>query len=194
MSSGETTTRVYRRCASGDEDAAAEIYRRYGDDLCRMVEARISRRLRSRFDALDIVQAALRTFFRRAAAGQWKIHRQGQLWQLLVSLTLKRLRRRVEHETLNKRDVDQERPANAELVNSIADERPSPEHVVELMDEMDFVLGQLQPVEKAHVRLWLAETTVNETASTLGCSRSTVHRIRERIRRLVSGRLDSFAK
>ena len=82
---------------SGSQAAANELYERYAQRLCQQVERRIGRHLQSRLDAVDVLQSAFRTFFRRASNGEFQIDHTGDLWNLLVTITLNKVRGQVEH-------------------------------------------------------------------------------------------------
>src|SRR5687768_11333472 len=62
---------LLRRYRRGEEDAATELYLRYAGRLRVLADTRASPELKQRVDPEDIVQSVFRTFFRRAAVGQY---------------------------------------------------------------------------------------------------------------------------
>jgi RNA polymerase sigma-70 factor (ECF subfamily) len=52
------TILLIERARAGDRDAVSEIFARYRDRLCRMVDMRLDRRLQARIDASDVIQEA----------------------------------------------------------------------------------------------------------------------------------------
>src|SRR4051812_45025103 len=79
---------LVQRFRRGDEEAAALLFRRYALRLTRVAEQHLGRKLAGRLDGEDVVQSVFRTFFRRSAAGEFSIDGSGQLWRLLVQITL----------------------------------------------------------------------------------------------------------
>jgi RNA polymerase sigma factor (sigma-70 family) len=76
-----------RRLRAGDEQAAADLVRRYEGVIRRearmqMTDPRLSRLL----DSVDISQSVLASFFARAAAGQYDLDRPEDLLRLLVRM------------------------------------------------------------------------------------------------------------
>ena len=97
--------------------AEVELDRRYRQRLCAMVEREMGRRLRGREDPADVVQSALRTFFRRLAADEFQIDHAGELWGLLKTITHRKLLKHAEYHDAGKRDPQKEAPpAEVELV------------------------------------------------------------------------------
>lgn len=83
------------RCRQGDQDASYELFNRYVSRLITMVHRRMSSRLTRRVDAEDIVQSAFRSFFVGVEKNKFQIDQSGDLWRLLVVMSLNKLRRRV---------------------------------------------------------------------------------------------------
>lgn len=78
---------LVRRVRLGDEDAAAELVRVYEAAIRRVVRLRMrDPRLRRAFDASDICQSVLASFFARLTLGQYDLDRSGQLVRLLEAM------------------------------------------------------------------------------------------------------------
>src|SRR5947207_198270 len=71
-----------------EEAAANAMFRRYADKLEALARSRLSKSLASRIDADDVVQSAYRSFFRIAGKGNVELLESGDLWRLLVRITL----------------------------------------------------------------------------------------------------------
>ena len=81
------------RVRGGDEQAAAELVKRYEPAIRREVRFRLrDARLARLFDSTDVCQSVLASFFLRAALGEYELESPEQLMKLLsvlgVSLTL----------------------------------------------------------------------------------------------------------
>ena len=69
------TARINRN----SESAAAELDHRYRQRLCALVAREMGERFRAREDPEDVVQSALRSFFRGAARQRFQIDHSGML-------------------------------------------------------------------------------------------------------------------
>jgi RNA polymerase sigma-70 factor (ECF subfamily) len=76
-----------RRVCAGDESAAAELVRRYEPALRLEVQLRLTDpKLRRLLDPADLCQSVLKSFFIRAAAGQFELDSQEKLMALLRTM------------------------------------------------------------------------------------------------------------
>jgi RNA polymerase sigma-70 factor (ECF subfamily) len=114
------------RIRAGDEQAAAELVRRYEPVIRREVRLRLQDpRLYRVFDSMDICQSVLKSFFVRAAAGQYDLQKPTDLLKLLVAMTQHKLAFQVRKERSQRRDSRRVvRATPAEL--NVADPDPGP--------------------------------------------------------------------
>lgn len=94
----------------GDQDAALQLYYRYADRLMRLASKSTPAELAPRFDPEDIVQSVFRTFFRRAAKGQYEAPEGDELWKLLLVMALNKVRSRAAFHRARKRDIRKTQP------------------------------------------------------------------------------------
>ncbi len=99
-----TSAELLARFQDGDDRAAEEIFERYIDRLTRLARSRLSPKLAHRLDAEDVVMSAWRSFFVAAGAGRFSLKRSGDLWRLLVSITLHKLYRQAREAYRRKAD------------------------------------------------------------------------------------------
>jgi RNA polymerase sigma-70 factor (ECF subfamily) len=87
MTTDPSFRRLIRRVRAGDQEAAAQLVRRYEPEIRRAVRMRLTDpRLRRTLDSLDICQSVLANFFVRVAGGQFDLDEPGQLVRLHVSM------------------------------------------------------------------------------------------------------------
>src|SRR5215470_2056792 len=101
-------TAFVRRIRAGDQEAAAELVRRYEPEIRLMVRTWLrlrDPRLRRVFDSLDVCQSVLASFFVRAAVGAYDLDEPRQLVQLLVGMARNKLSEQVKHHQRHRRDV-----------------------------------------------------------------------------------------
>src|SRR5262245_55855145 len=82
---------LLKRFRAGDADAATQLYLRYAERLRTLARTRVGRDLAPRIDAEDIVQSVFRTFFRRAALGQYHVPDGEELWKLFLVIGLNKI-------------------------------------------------------------------------------------------------------
>jgi DNA-directed RNA polymerase specialized sigma24 family protein len=181
------------RYRAGNEDAAAELFARYVERLTLLARARLSPRLARRVDPEDIVLSAWRSFFVGARDGRLSVGAGGELWPLLVTITLRKLYRNVKHHTAERRTVDAEQsPDVAAAVLEPVCSEPRPEHAAALADELEAILRGLGPFERRVMELCLQGESVAAIAAETGRAERTVRRACSVVRELLVRRLESL--
>ena len=129
-------------------------------------------------DEEDVAQSAFRSFFIRARKGHFpQLNDRDDLWKLLVTITIRKAvkqKRKLARQPIAIEDVEE--------VNLQLAERPTPEFVVALQDEMQRLLGLLDATEQRVAGLILEGRTTEEIAAFCMLSRSTIERKRKLIR------------
>jgi RNA polymerase sigma-70 factor (ECF subfamily) len=96
---------LVRRVRARDEQAAAELVRRYEPSIRLAVRVRLTDpALRRLLDSVDICQSVLANFFVRAASGQFELERPQQLVNLLVTMARNKLTNYALHHHAARRD------------------------------------------------------------------------------------------
>src|SRR5215469_11207745 len=104
----EPSEQLLARYQAGDETAAEELFRRYVSRLTVFARARLAPRVARRVDPEDVVLSAYSSFFVRARNGQLSLRRSGDLWRLLVAVTLNKVRHQVARHEAGKRATRRE--------------------------------------------------------------------------------------
>jgi RNA polymerase sigma factor (sigma-70 family) len=186
--SSEPTAEILRRYRQGDGQAAEELFGRYVDRLTRLARSRLSSKLAARTDPEDIVLSAYRSFFIGARDGRFSLQRSGDLWRLLVSITLHKLFRQARRHRADVRSVDAESPL---LDEQFFGREPSPEEVVGLADMLQNVLSQLDPIARRVLELRLQEESLATIAAQTGRSERTIRRVLADIRTTMARQFES---
>jgi RNA polymerase sigma factor (sigma-70 family) len=163
-----------------DPAAAETLFNRYAERLLRLARSRLSSRLAARVDAEDVVMSAYRSFFLLARDGDVVLHESGDLWRLLVRITLRKVCRNARRHRAGCRSVEREQPL-AEVTEEGQEEallsrEPAPEEAAALIDELQQVLAPLNPIQRRIVELRLQGHEVDEIASEVQRSTRTVRR------------------
>ncbi len=114
MTNEESVALLQRWRDHGDEAAVAELFGRYYRRLVALANSRLWPALARRVDGSDIVQSACNSLFVRVRDGRIQVAPGDDLWQLLVTITLRKLVRQIEFHTAAKRSIRQEQEAVAD--------------------------------------------------------------------------------
>jgi DNA-directed RNA polymerase specialized sigma24 family protein len=92
MAEGPSFEELIRRVRAWDQEAAAELVRRYEPAIRRAVRVRLAdARLGNLLDSMDICQSVMRSFFVRAAASQYDLETPEQVLKLLTAMARNKL-------------------------------------------------------------------------------------------------------
>ena len=190
----DDSAELVRRWRDGDQQAAEALYRRYAERLMALARSRLSEKLSRRLDAEDVVQSAYRSFFAGACADRFVLQRGGDLWRLLVAITLHKLQHQVEHHRAAKRSIDRERTLDGDdPLSGVAPElvarEPSPAEAAAVVDELEAVLRRLSPSHRRMVELRLQGHTIEEIATDANRSERMVRLVMEQVKERFGQRL-----
>jgi RNA polymerase sigma-70 factor (ECF subfamily) len=157
-SSPESFQALIARVRAGDEQAAAELVRRYEPAIRRAARVRlVDTRLNRLLDSMDICQSVLASFFVRAALGQFELATPDQLLRLLARMTRNKLAGQVKAHRAVKRDFrrvsaaqsdrDSDRDADAGA-ERIAGQDPTPSRDLAARELLEDALRRLSPEER----------------------------------------------
>src|SRR5581483_3003902 len=96
---------LVRRLRVGDEAAALNLYRRYATRLRALARAKASTAVAARVDADEVVQSVFRRFLTAAKAGRYDVPAGDDLWDLLLAITLNKVRAEERFHRAECRDV-----------------------------------------------------------------------------------------
>jgi RNA polymerase sigma-70 factor (ECF subfamily) len=175
------------RWRAGDQRAAAELFRRYADRLIALARSRLSTRMAQRIDPEDVVQSAYRSFFADSRDDRYDVERGGDLWQLLVTITLHKLHHHVTQASAQKRAVERECHFGSEdsllgIQAHLSAHEPSPMEAVALSELLEQVMRQLDPRERRMLELRLQGYNLDEIATQTQLSRRTVKRVLKEVK------------
>lgn len=170
------------RISHGDPSAAVELDHRYRQRLCRLVQRALDSSIRQREDPEDVVQTVLRTYFRRAARGEFQIADSSDLWALLALITRRKILKRAKYHGAAKRETRVEMVLAVDVEGS---RDPEPADAAIAAELVEKTLQGLEPRAGEVFQLRLAGCTEQEIATKLSCTRAAVRlqlkRIRERL-------------
>ena len=93
------------RIRRGDQEAATELVQRYEPLIRRIVRVKLTdKNLQRSFESMDVCQSVLRSFFVRAAVGEYELNDASQLVNLLAAMARNKLASTARREYQQKRD------------------------------------------------------------------------------------------
>src|SRR5262245_23551268 len=105
MSADPSFSELIRKLRAGDQDAAAELVRRFEPTIKRVIRFRLAdTRLSQALDSMDVCQSVLASFFVRAAAGEYELDAPDQLVRLLVTMARNKLASQARKAQAQRRD------------------------------------------------------------------------------------------
>jgi len=155
--------------SAGDRAAANELYERYA---VRLRELAVRRTSGSTFEADDVVQSTLRTFFAGVGRGLYDLPEGEDLWALLVVVALNKIRSYARSASTAKRDRSR-RIDDAAMAETIPD-RSAPDPA--LLAATQDILNGMGTLERELIELRLAGHTVEDIALKLDRSKRTIER------------------
>jgi RNA polymerase sigma-70 factor (ECF subfamily) len=136
------------RIRAGDEQAAAELVRRYEPHIRRIVRLNLEdQRLARLFDSLDVCQEVMLSFFVRAAAGQYDLDGPDQLLQLLATMARNKLASAARRQRTRRRD-QRRTVGGADALAQVASPDPTPSRVAAGKELLEAVRRQLSAEER----------------------------------------------
>ena len=191
--SDEESIELLRRWQGGDEQAAQQMFDRYVDRLVGLARTRLSDRMKRRVEPEDVVQSAYRSFFRKAGEGKFTLDKTGDLWKLLATMTVMKVRGQVEFHTAMKRGIYAEASTNGGSefrfpLEAIVEE-PSPEDAASIIEELEAVMSGLDSTQRRVLELSLQNYSEEEISEEVQRSGRTVRRTLKQIRNDLENRL-----
>jgi RNA polymerase sigma factor (sigma-70 family) len=180
---------------NADEAAARRLWNYFFTRLYELARKRLRPETRRVYDEQDAAQSAFHSVCAGIAAGRFPDLRDRQsLWHLLLVITARKVAHRQRHDRQQRRDVRRnlsdsiflpsDGAAGPAGVEMIASREPAPEFVAEFVETCETLYHSLDdPALRQVVELRMEGYTDAETAERLKCSRRTVQRRLEVIRR-----------
>lgn len=176
-----------------DQAAAQKLWEHYVRRLCDLARKKLRPETRRVYDEEDAAHSAFRSFCTGLAAGRFPdLHDREGLWQLLFVITARKVAHRHRHDQQDRRDVRRNVAARHSTTENFAPEgvenlpsnEPTPEFAAEFVETCETLYHCLEdPALQQVVALRLESYTDDEIAERLSCSRRTVQRRLEVIRR-----------
>lgn len=181
------------RAKDRDPEAEEAIWNHYFARVLRLSHSRMLALQGVVYDEEDAAVSALRSLFRGIQSNRFpELHDRQNLWRILVLITKRKLRAQWRRENAARRTaISADAPEPEITIEQAISEEPTPDFVVEMMDEVDRLLTALDnDLLKRIAVMKMDGLTNDEVATRLGCASRTVRRKVDRIR-CIWGDVDS---
>ncbi len=175
------------RLNDGDVDAVEHVFLAYAPYLRIAVRRRLSRRLRTKVDSMDIVQSVFALLLHRFRDGGWRFHGRPQLLAFLRRIAWRRIADRYQE---NRAALDREQSLIETTAMSLPESAsPRPSEIAQVQELWDSVLEACPPAHREVVRLRVKGFRIGEIALRTGLHEGSVRRtLYELARRLSASR------
>lgn len=184
MTSSSSVTNWLFRLREGDPDGANALFRTYFPRLARLAQERLRSDLRAAHDGEDVALAALDSFFRGAQAGRFPdLNDRNDLWRLLLTMTLCKVRDLSRRATAGRRgggrrtaELSDLFDEPADLLDRLAGPDPPPDQAASFAEQCRLYLGLLDDGLRSLALERLEGHSIEEMADRRGVARRTVLR------------------
>jgi RNA polymerase sigma factor (sigma-70 family) len=178
-----------RGLEANDSRAAELVFRRFSEQLIALARKKLNWKLRRKLDPEEVMQSALRSFFRMQAQGAVAFHNWDALWGLLHMITLRKCGHQIRHYRAACRDIDREMPHQSDDHDGdsaradweAVSREPSPEQAAIMVETVEELLRPLNERDQQIARLALQGCTAPEISLEIGRSVRTVTRVLNRL-------------
>lgn len=178
-------TALFPRVQDGDGGAVEKLWEHFFPRMVELARRRLRGITLHATDPEDIAQSAFHSFC--LAGGQGRFPALGDrraLWQLLFTITVRKTANAIQHESRQKRGGGRVTGESSDFAQTLGRD-PSPDLVAGLTDSLERLFELLDNDGLRQVAAMMIEGyTMEEIAQHMECSRRTIHRKVELIRRI----------
>lgn len=151
----------------------APFFGEWSARLVNIVRGRLSKVMRKRVDAEDIVQSVFRTVWRRQQNGQMELKDEPNAWRLLVRIAINKTCRAVRFNKAGIRSVEKEVPVG---LSAVAAQAKPADRTPLITEKLQEIAKGLSPTHRRILELRFDGLTVSQVAEELAITRQTVYR------------------
>ena len=189
---------LMERVRGGDEEATAQLWHDYYQQLVRIAAKRLPANLRRTGDEEDIALSAFHSFIAGVREDNFPdLQGPDNLWGLLITLTGRKVHAHLRHQTRQKRGGGSVRGESVFLdpqgeqkgggIGGVTGSAPAADLPTELSEACELLLGQLDDEQLKQIAVMRMDGfLVDEIADRLGLSKRAVERRLQLIRRIWS--------
>jgi DNA-directed RNA polymerase specialized sigma24 family protein len=163
----------------GNEGAAEVLFQRYYVRLVNLTRSQMGGMLCRLEDSADVAQSVFQSVFLRGRAHQIELGPDDNLWPLLVTITVNKIRNRVKYWTRQRRDQRRQVPLDA---RDPLETGPTPEDAVRLQELISELREPFSDRRRPVIDGLLAGHSVADIAAQTGMAERTVYKTRQALK------------
>lgn len=172
LDDGELLERIRRH----DEIAERELFQRYYDRLLHFARGKMNLRLQTVEPPSDVALSAIKSVLLGIPVGHIEVSSRGDLWPLLVAVTLNKIRNRWRKHSGPRRDLGRNVPLGE---YEFLTDRNGDTDAAELKDLVDRLLSKFPGRRRRILEMILDDYRVKDIAQELGIAERTVYNTRQ---------------
>lgn len=187
----QSVTAWIDQLANGNQQAAEQLWQHISERLQEFAREKLDSQMRRRYDENDAANSAFHSLCRGLANGHLAAENRDALWGLLAVITSRKISEQRRYLNREKRGGGAVRgesgfdELNAAGINAIGGDEPTPDVIAEVSESCNQLVNTLpEETMKKIVLLKFHGSTNGEIANELNCTRRTIERKLERIRRI----------
>ena len=182
--SSSCVTQLFADLESNRSAAQQAVFDEYYQRMLGLVKKNIRGRLSRRLDASDVAMSAFRSFFRHAKDGDFNCEKRPQLWKLLATITINKLRNRVRYHKAARRSISEEvDEASPQLIE------PAAQDLAIVNEEIEQTFAKLKPYHREIAERIFAGQPYSLIAAETQRSTRTVSRVGKELEKALVQRL-----
>jgi RNA polymerase sigma factor (sigma-70 family) len=178
--SAEPLDLIFEKLCQGDVTAVEAVFTAYESYLRAVVRRQLPRRLRPKFDSIDVVQSVWAELFNGFRQGNWQFASPAQLQAFLVTVVRRRLTDRVRH---YHHALDREQPLTTRPEDMPISPQPRPSEIAQANDLWDRMLAICPPAHHELLQYKRQGLQLTEIAARTGLHEGSVRRILRQLAR-----------
>jgi RNA polymerase sigma-70 factor (ECF subfamily) len=178
---------LLEKLGAGDLAAAEDIFRAYEPYLRLVVRRSLPRRLRAKFDSLDVVQSVWVHVLGGLRDCRWQFIDKPHLRAFLVQVARRRLITRLRHHSAARK----EQPWDADLEGHLTSSDPGPSEIAQGDELWEKMLALCPPEHHILLQLRRSGLPLTEVAARAGLHEGSVRRILRRLARQLAVRTET---
>jgi RNA polymerase sigma factor (sigma-70 family) len=180
----ESFDHLMQRVRDGCDDAARELWQRYGNYILRVVRRQLQQKASSKFDSEDLAQQVWGSFFARPEESL-HFNTPDELLAFLASVARNKATDEYRrHFVLQKRNVNRETSLDgsaAWVVSTVASDDPTPSKALSQIEELERLTADRSVRTATVVDLFAAGHSTEQIARRLHLHKNTVLQVLQRV-------------
>jgi DNA-directed RNA polymerase specialized sigma24 family protein len=174
--------------ASGEQEAARQLYERYIDQLVCLAADKLNRSLGARVEPQSVAHSVFLSFIRRVKGEEYKLDNWNMVYGLLAHITFFKCLERNRYHARQKRDPGEIKPFEEWQTVSV---KLGPVDEAVMTELLDKELSKFDDGDRAIIDLFMSGTTKDKIANQVGLSVRSIESVLQEFRENLEALLEA---